>query len=127
MRMSRIPHIGIRVPPLSEIVYWLNCGAVLHPKTEYLVRATGGKRRPVSLWVFLVAQPPPPTPPTPPTPRIAPLFGRGRRVVQVSLGPHHSAALTQKGEVFTWGQAARGAYLRRPPALFFQAMFFVGS
>ncbi|CAJ1363488.1 unnamed protein product [Effrenium voratum] len=32
---------------------------------------------------------------------------QGRRVVQVSLGPHHSAALTQKGEVFTWGQAGR--------------------
>lgn len=23
----------------------------------------------------------------------------------MSLGPHHSAALTQKGEVYTWGQA----------------------
>lgn len=28
----------------------------------------------------------------------------GQRVTQVSLGPHHSAALTQKGEVYTWGQ-----------------------
>ncbi|CAE8596662.1 unnamed protein product, partial [Polarella glacialis] len=32
---------------------------------------------------------------------------QGRRLVQVSLGPHHSAALTQKGELFTWGQAGR--------------------
>mmetsp|Transcript_128960 Transcript_128960/g.248468 ORF Transcript_128960/g.248468 Transcript_128960/m.248468 type:complete len:682 (-) Transcript_128960:68-2113(-) len=32
---------------------------------------------------------------------------QGRKLVQVSLGPHHSAALTQKGEVYTWGQAGR--------------------
>eukprot|EP00931_Biecheleriopsis_adriatica_P018476 TRINITY_DN12943_c0_g1_i1.p1 TRINITY_DN12943_c0_g1~~TRINITY_DN12943_c0_g1_i1.p1 ORF type:complete len:719 (-),score=181.78 TRINITY_DN12943_c0_g1_i1:57-2213(-) len=32
---------------------------------------------------------------------------QGKRMIQVSLGPHHSAALTQKGEVFTWGQAGR--------------------
>ncbi|CEM10127.1 unnamed protein product [Vitrella brassicaformis CCMP3155] len=32
---------------------------------------------------------------------------RGRRVVQASLGAHHSAAVTSKGEVFTWGQAGR--------------------
>ncbi|CAE7527630.1 Y14A, partial [Symbiodinium necroappetens] len=32
---------------------------------------------------------------------------QGKRVVQVALGPHHSAALTQRGEVFTWGQAGR--------------------
>ncbi|CAK8993706.1 E3 ubiquitin-protein ligase HERC2 (HECT domain and RCC1-like domain-containing protein 2) (HECT-type E3 ubiquitin transferase HERC2) [Durusdinium trenchii] len=32
---------------------------------------------------------------------------QGQRVTQVSLGPHHSAALTQKGEVYTWGQAGR--------------------
>lgn len=32
---------------------------------------------------------------------------QGKRLVQASLGPHHSAALTQKGEVFTWGQAGR--------------------
>uniref|UniRef100_A0A7S4PZY7 RCC1-like domain-containing protein n=1 Tax=Alexandrium monilatum TaxID=311494 RepID=A0A7S4PZY7_9DINO len=32
---------------------------------------------------------------------------QSRKLVQVSLGPHHSAALTQKGEVFTWGQAGR--------------------
>ena len=31
----------------------------------------------------------------------------GKRVIQMSLGPHHSAALTQKGEVYTWGQAGR--------------------
>jgi len=30
-----------------------------------------------------------------------------KRLVQVSLGPHHAAALTQKGEVYTWGQAGR--------------------
>eukprot|EP00438_Fugacium_kawagutii_P015615 Skav212786 [mRNA] locus=scaffold159:364878:367318:- [translate_table: standard] len=30
---------------------------------------------------------------------------QGKRVIQVALGPHHSAALTQKGEVYTWGQA----------------------
>lgn len=30
-----------------------------------------------------------------------------KRLVQVSLGPHHSAALTHKGEVYTWGQAGR--------------------
>lgn len=32
---------------------------------------------------------------------------QGKKLVQVSLGPHHSAALTQKGEVYTWGQAGR--------------------
>eukprot|EP00435_Cladocopium_sp_Y103_P053240 s468_g17.t1 len=32
---------------------------------------------------------------------------QGKRVIQVSLGPHHSAALTQKGEIYTWGQAGR--------------------
>lgn len=32
---------------------------------------------------------------------------QGKKLVQVALGPHHSAALTQKGEVFTWGQAGR--------------------
>mmetsp|Transcript_127348 Transcript_127348/g.254401 ORF Transcript_127348/g.254401 Transcript_127348/m.254401 type:complete len:641 (+) Transcript_127348:55-1977(+) len=32
---------------------------------------------------------------------------QGKRLVQVCLGPHHSAALTNKGEVFTWGQAGR--------------------
>eukprot|EP00927_Polykrikos_kofoidii_P007640 TRINITY_DN13142_c1_g1_i2.p1 TRINITY_DN13142_c1_g1~~TRINITY_DN13142_c1_g1_i2.p1 ORF type:complete len:734 (+),score=98.06 TRINITY_DN13142_c1_g1_i2:225-2426(+) len=32
---------------------------------------------------------------------------QSKRVVQVSLGPHHSAILSQKGEVFTWGQAGR--------------------
>jgi len=32
---------------------------------------------------------------------------QGKKVIQVSLGPHHSAALTSKGEVFTWGQAGR--------------------
>jgi len=32
---------------------------------------------------------------------------QGKRLVRVSLGPHHSAALTNKGEVFTWGQAGR--------------------
>mmetsp|Transcript_53547 Transcript_53547/g.142325 ORF Transcript_53547/g.142325 Transcript_53547/m.142325 type:complete len:569 (-) Transcript_53547:26-1732(-) len=31
----------------------------------------------------------------------------GKHVVTVSLGPHHSAALTAKGEVYTWGQAGR--------------------
>eukprot|EP00929_Paragymnodinium_shiwhaense_P114655 TRINITY_DN83117_c0_g1_i1.p1 TRINITY_DN83117_c0_g1~~TRINITY_DN83117_c0_g1_i1.p1 ORF type:complete len:700 (+),score=159.05 TRINITY_DN83117_c0_g1_i1:182-2281(+) len=30
-----------------------------------------------------------------------------KKLVQVSLGPHHSAVLTSKGEVFTWGQAGR--------------------
>lgn len=32
---------------------------------------------------------------------------QNKKLVQVSLGPHHSAALTQKGEVYTWGQAGR--------------------
>jgi len=32
---------------------------------------------------------------------------QGKKLVQVSLGPHHSAALTPKGEVYTWGQAGR--------------------
>lgn len=32
---------------------------------------------------------------------------QGKKLAQVSLGPHHSAALTAKGEVFTWGQAGR--------------------
>jgi len=32
---------------------------------------------------------------------------QSKRFVQVCLGPHHSAALTNKGEVFTWGQAGR--------------------
>jgi len=32
---------------------------------------------------------------------------QGKKLVQVSLGPHHTAALTHKGEVFTWGQAGR--------------------
>lgn len=44
---------------------------------------------------------------------------QGKRVIQVSLGPHHSAALTQKGEVFTWGQAwgalSRWGVTGRPP------------
>lgn len=32
---------------------------------------------------------------------------QNKKLVQASLGPHHSAALTQKGEVYTWGQAGR--------------------
>mmetsp|Transcript_39262 Transcript_39262/g.90715 ORF Transcript_39262/g.90715 Transcript_39262/m.90715 type:complete len:627 (-) Transcript_39262:68-1948(-) len=32
---------------------------------------------------------------------------QGKKVVQASFGPHHSAALTHKGEVYTWGQAGR--------------------
>lgn len=40
------------------------------------------------------------------TPKLVAAF-QGKKLVQVSLGPHHSAALTQKGEVFTWGQAER--------------------
>ncbi|CAK0840100.1 unnamed protein product [Prorocentrum cordatum] len=32
---------------------------------------------------------------------------QNKKLVQVSLGPHHAAALTQKGEVYTWGQAGR--------------------
>eukprot|EP00397_Hematodinium_sp_SG-2012_P046200 GEMP01052119.1.p1 GENE.GEMP01052119.1~~GEMP01052119.1.p1 ORF type:complete len:372 (+),score=101.04 GEMP01052119.1:128-1243(+) len=31
----------------------------------------------------------------------------GERVIQVSLGPHHSCALLNQGQVYTWGQAGR--------------------
>merc|ERR1719421_1085655 len=32
---------------------------------------------------------------------------QSKKLIQISLGPHHSAALTPKGEVYTWGQAGR--------------------
>mmetsp|Transcript_67455 Transcript_67455/g.161835 ORF Transcript_67455/g.161835 Transcript_67455/m.161835 type:complete len:689 (-) Transcript_67455:55-2121(-) len=40
-------------------------------------------------------------------PKLVAAFQQGKRIVQASLGPHHSAALTHKGEVYTWGQAGR--------------------
>lgn len=30
-----------------------------------------------------------------------------KKLIQVALGPHHCAALSHKGEVYTWGQAGR--------------------